>query len=53
MIKTYIAIFVMMWIRGTFPRVRIDKLLAFGWKRMIPVALAVLVFSGVVMKMWS
>ncbi len=30
MIKTYIGIFVMMWIRGTLPRIRIDQMLSFA-----------------------
>ncbi|MGB4593224.1 MAG: NADH-quinone oxidoreductase subunit NuoH [Coriobacteriia bacterium] len=53
MVKTYIGIFVMMWIRGTLPRVRIDKLMELGWKRMIPIALVLLVFSGIVIKVWG
>ena len=32
MLKTYLGIFVLMWIRGTLPRVRIDQMLALGWK---------------------
>lgn len=38
--KTYLVIFVLMWIRGTLPRVRIDQLLAFGWKVMLPASIA-------------
>lgn len=53
MAKTYLGIFMMMWIRGTFPRVRIDKLMELGWKRMIPIALVLVVFSGIVIKVWS
>ena len=41
MIKTYIGIFVMMWIRGTLPRIRVDQLLAFAWKALIPISLVV------------
>jgi len=39
MIKTYIGIFVMMWARGSLPRIRVDQLLAFAWKVLIPVSL--------------
>lgn len=53
MLKTYIGIFVMMWIRGTFPRVRIDRLMELGWKRLIPAALSWIVISGVIIKVWS
>ncbi|PKQ20866.1 MAG: NADH-quinone oxidoreductase subunit NuoH [Actinobacteria bacterium HGW-Actinobacteria-6] len=52
-IKTYIGIFFMMWIRGTFPRVRIDQMMQLGWMRLIPISLAWIVFSGIVIKVWS
>ena len=53
MLKTYIGIFCMMWIRGTFPRVRIDRLMELGWKLLIPTALVWIVISGVIIKVWS
>ena len=49
-LKTYIGIFVMMWIRGTLPRIRIDQMLAFAWKVLIPVSLVWVVASAVVLK---
>ena len=51
MLKTYLFIFVIMWIRGTFPRVRIDKLMALGWKALIPASLALIMLTGLVMKL--
>jgi NADH-quinone oxidoreductase subunit H len=51
-IKTYLGILVMWWIRGTFPRVRIDQMMSLGWKRLIPAALATIVLTGVVHK-WA
>ena len=47
MVKTYIGIVLMWWIRGTFPRVRIDQLMDLGWKRLIPAALVMIVLTGV------
>ena len=41
MVKTYMGIFVMMWARGSLPRIRVDQLLAFAWKVLIPVSLVV------------
>jgi NADH-quinone oxidoreductase subunit H len=38
-IKTYLIVFFAILIRGTLPRFRIDQLMDFGWKRLIPLAL--------------
>lgn len=38
-IKVFILIFIFMWIRGTFPRMRYDQLMNFTWKVMLPLAL--------------
>ena len=38
-IKTVAWVFVIIWIRGTLPRVRYDQLMAFGWKVLFPLAL--------------
>jgi NADH-quinone oxidoreductase subunit H len=51
MIKTVFLIFVMMWIRGTLPRFRIDHLLDFGWKFLVPVGLLALVAVALVLKL--
>ncbi len=39
LIKIYSIIFLMMWFRWTFPRVRIDQMLSFGWKILLPISL--------------
>lgn len=51
MIKTVFLIFVMMWIRGTLPRFRIDHLLDFGWKFLVPVGLLALMAVALVLKL--
>jgi NADH-quinone oxidoreductase subunit H len=38
-IKTLIMIFIFIWVRATFPRFRYDRLMAFGWKVLLPLAL--------------
>ncbi len=37
--KSYFFFFVMVWIRGAYPRLRIDQLMGFGWKFLIPLSL--------------
>jgi NADH-quinone oxidoreductase subunit H len=39
-LKVLLGLAVMIWIRATLPRIRYDRLMAFGWKVMLPVALA-------------
>jgi len=46
LIKLYALIFVFMWVRWTFPRFRIDQLLNFSWKFLIPLALLNLVVTA-------
>jgi NADH-quinone oxidoreductase subunit H len=48
LLKAYAVIFVMMWARWTFPRLRFDQLMSFAWKLLIPLALLNLVATSVV-----
>lgn len=50
-IKTVIVIFLMMWVRGTWPRFRIDQMLAFAWKVLVPATLANLLWVAVALKL--
>ncbi len=38
LIKTILVVIVIFWIRATYPRLRIDQLMSFGWKMLIPMA---------------
>ncbi|PID77992.1 MAG: NADH-quinone oxidoreductase subunit NuoH [Deltaproteobacteria bacterium] len=50
LVKTYILMFLMIWFRWTFPRVRFDQLLNFSWKYLIPFSLVNLLITVVVVK---
>ena len=46
--KTYVLIFIVIWIRSTFPRLRIDQLMNFGWKVLLPLSFANIFVTGAV-----
>ena len=47
--KVLAVCFFFIWVRGTLPRLRYDQLMHFGWKILIPLALANVVVAGGVM----
>ena len=49
-VKTFLLYFVFMWIRATLPRVRVDQMLAFNWKVLVPVTLVMLLSVAIVEK---
>ncbi|MCC6748721.1 MAG: NADH-quinone oxidoreductase subunit NuoH [Deltaproteobacteria bacterium] len=49
-LKAYFVIFLVMWFRWTFPRLRFDQLMNFAWIVLIPLAIANLLVTAVVMK---
>jgi NADH-quinone oxidoreductase subunit H len=51
--KTYFVIFMLMVIRGTMPRIRVDQLLALGWKVLLPASIAWVVVTAFVIKFGS
>ena len=46
--KTFVFLYVFLWIRATLPRYRYDQLMRLGWKVLIPVAMGNIVVTGVV-----
>lgn len=46
--KVVFFLFVFMWVRWTIPRFRYDQLMDLGWKKLIPLALANMILTGMV-----
>jgi NADH-quinone oxidoreductase subunit H len=47
-IKIFVVVFFFIWERGTMPRLRYDQIMKFGWKVLIPLALANLIITSLV-----
>jgi len=45
-IKIFILLFFMIWVRATWPRIRYDRLMSFGWKVLVPLSLAVVFITA-------
>jgi NADH-quinone oxidoreductase subunit H len=39
-LKVFLFLFLYIWVRGTLPRFRYDQLMSFGWKFLVPLAIA-------------
>lgn len=44
--KTYFIMLIFMWFKWTFPRIRMDHLMSFSWKVLIPISLLNIVLTG-------
>jgi NADH-quinone oxidoreductase subunit H len=47
--KILVLLFFLIWLRATLPRLRYDRLMAFGWKILLPLALANVFLTAVVL----
>jgi NADH-quinone oxidoreductase subunit H len=47
-LKTFVILYLFMWVRATLPRYRYDQLMRVGWKVLIPLAIANIVVTGAV-----
>jgi NADH-quinone oxidoreductase subunit H len=45
-LKLVILLFGMIWVRATWPRIRYDRLMALGWKVLLPLSLALVVITA-------
>ena len=46
LIKVVVVLFIMIWVRATWPRIRYDRLMAFGWKVLLPLSLALAIITA-------
>ncbi|NJN80921.1 MAG: NADH-quinone oxidoreductase subunit NuoH [Caldilineaceae bacterium] len=51
MVKAFGMYVFIQWIKGTFPRVRIDQMMSFAWKVLVPLVLALILWQMVAMKL--
>ena len=51
--KIFLFIFFFMWVRWTVPRFRYDQLMNLGWKVLIPLAIANIVITGIVITIYD
>ena len=49
LLKILVVALIMIWVRGTLPRLRYDQLMALGWKVLIPLSLVNILLTGAVM----
>src|SRR5438477_756762 len=47
-IKSFLFLYVFIWVRATLPRYRYDQLMRLGWKVLIPLAIANLIVTGII-----
>src|SRR5512141_2009762 len=46
LLKVAVLLFFMIWVRATLPRIRYDRLMAFGWKVLLPLSIAIVVITA-------
>jgi NADH-quinone oxidoreductase subunit H len=52
-LRIFFFLFLYIWVRGTLPRFRYDQLMAFSWKFLLPLAIANLVITGLIVALTS
>ncbi len=51
-IKVYVMIFLFMWLKWTLPRIRLDHMMQFNWKFLLPLSLANILLTGIAIKLF-
>ena len=50
--KMFFFVFVFVWIRGTYPRLRYDRVMSFGWKVLLPVGILNVMATAFIYTLW-
>ncbi len=53
LVKAFAFYVVVMWIKGTFPRVRVDQMMSFAWKVLVPLVLGLILWQMLAMKLFG
>jgi NADH-quinone oxidoreductase subunit H len=52
LIKIFAVFFLMIWVRATMPRIRVDQLSSFGWKYLLPLSVINLIIVAIEKVLW-
>lgn len=53
LIKCFALYVGVMWIKGTFPRIRVDQMMSFAWKILVPLVLGLILWQMLAMKLFG
>ena len=53
LLKIFVLLGIMIWVRASWPRIRYDRLMSFGWKVLLPLALAVVFITAIGIILWE
>ncbi len=53
LVKAFAFYVLVMWIKGTFPRVRVDQMMSFAWKVLVPLVLGLILWQMLAMKLFG
>jgi NADH-quinone oxidoreductase subunit H len=52
-LKIFVLLGIMIWVRASWPRIKYDRLMSFGWKVLLPLSLAVVFITAIGIILWE